>query len=87
MYDLKEKAETAQQELLNTILEFFKKNPTLSFTAKDIIKHLGIIPGENKWFAHAHLTILKELGKLEKRDHGQGFKYKSDNDSSIKVAI
>ena len=93
MYDLKEKTETAQKEVFDNIVEFFKRNRPHSFTASDIIKYLGILPGDNKWFAHAHLNILVEKGILEKSDHGKGFKYKSDddssldNDSSIKVAI
>lgn len=82
---LKERAQKAQQELLDIILEFFARQPMKSFTVGVIIKELGIIPGKGKWFAHTHLNILVDMGKLEKCDHGQGFKYKENN--CIKMAI
>ena len=85
MYDLKERAKKAQQELLDVVLEFYKQNPESYFTAGDIIRELGVIPGKDQWFAHAHLTILVEIGKLEKGPPRKGFKYKENN--CIKMAI
>lgn len=76
MDELAKRAQRAEKEFLDSILELFKRNPNACFTANDIIKELGIISGYNKRYAHSHLTILKWQGELVKVAQGKGFKYK-----------
>ena len=70
------KAKEYQDKFLNEILTVFKENPDKGFTGKDISDKLNLIKGDNRWYMHSHLKILKDLDKLEKGPHGKGFKYK-----------
>ena len=70
------KAKEYQDKLFKEILAFFKQNPYRYFVAREITKELGINGGDNYWFAHGHLKVLKDMGELEKGPHGKGFKYK-----------
>ena len=70
------KAKEYQDKFLNEILSVFKQNPEGKFVGKDISDKLNLIEGDQRWYMHGHLKILKEQGKLEKCPGKQGFKYK-----------
>ena len=68
------KAQEYQDKFLNEILFVFKENPDSKFTGKDISDKLNLLEGEQRWYMHGHLRILKEEGKLEKCSGNKGFK-------------
>lgn len=72
---LKEKPQKIKQEdSQNIILEFFNAHPNQSFTAMQVSQKTGVEPGHNYWGTHGILTKLAKEGKLEKLEHGKGFK-------------
>ena len=71
---IKEKAERAQKELLDAVLEFFKNNPNKYFGAKKVSDRIGLMKGHQFYFAHALLDELRKMKKLEQKK-GSGFKY------------
>ena len=73
--ETKRKIQSAQECLLDAVLEFLKNNPNKFFGAKKISDKLGLIEGHNFYFTHGLLTELKKRGKVE-QSHGRGFKYK-----------
>ena len=70
---IKEKAQAAQENLLDAVLEFLKDNPNEFFGARKITNRLELIEGHNCYFVHGLLTELKKRGAIE---HRRGFKYK-----------
>ena len=78
MDDLKERAQVAQSELLDVVLEFFKQNPNECFTAGPITKALGLFKGNDKsntWLAQSIMNELSNRKDFENCEHGKGKKY------------
>ena len=72
----KDKIQKAQEDLLQAILIFFKKNQNSCYTAGDIIAKFKVSPGYNNSFAHGILWELAKQGKLDKCEGNTGYKYK-----------
>ena len=78
MNDLKERAQTAQDELLDVVLEFFKQTPNECFTAGPITKALGLFKGNDKsntWLAQSIMNELSNRKDFEDCAPGKGKKY------------
>ena len=72
--EVKDKSQSAREQLLKAILEFFRIYQNELFTAKKITELFKLDRGHNYWYAHGLLKELETSGKLE-QDHGRGFKY------------
>ena len=78
MDDLKNRAQKAQTELLEVILQFFKDNPDRCFTGGHIRKRFNLIEGYHNGFPHGILYELARSGKLKKCETENGFKLNAD---------
>ena len=79
MYNLRDRAQKAQKELLDVVLEFYKQNPERCFTATKIRKALGLYRGieekSNDWIAQGFIFELETKGLLKKCPPREGHKY------------
>ena len=75
---IRKKAKKAQEELLQAVLEFFKKNPDQFFTASIVRQKLNLLKGHNHFFPHGLLIELMKMDKLEKDETSdqKGFRLK-----------
>ena len=76
MIDTKEKAQAAQEILLEAILEFLKNDPDNFYGAKKITDKLDLIEGHKFFFVHNLLLELEKRGKIEQSSNRKGFRYK-----------
>lgn len=72
---IKEKAQKAQTDLFDSVLEFFKNNPNEYFCAEVVSSRIGLMKGYDSLSYHI-LRELKKAGKL--KQYRKGFKYPPD---------
>ena len=70
--DLKERAQRAQKELFNAVLELYKMNEGVCFGAKKASDRLGLKAGHKFFFVDNILRMIP----LEKCQDEKGYKYK-----------